>query len=144
MEEKTDDNQFKEIEIGIHPVLAQSVLIDSRAKEKKNNFLAMESEKETVKPNGRFQAGSLLAMFKATFLEVYVDSTIHGPHNIIASRNIIVKIMWALLMMAGLASTIIFCYWSTKSFFDYDVTVSIETINNPPIDFPSGIQPYSY
>ena len=72
-----------------------------------------------------------------SFAEVYSESTMHGLPRVISTSNWIVRVFWLICFLGGLAASAYFTYLSTKSFFNYEVTVSLSENEDSPSDFPA-------
>lgn len=95
-----------------------------------------------------FKSGLWIKLLSSAFYEVFSNSTAHALPNVLRSHNWIIRIMWIILFLGGIVGAIIFCYLSTDAFFNYEVTVSIDTVNDAPVDFPSvtvcNLNPFDY
>jgi hypothetical protein len=79
---------------------------------------------------------SLPLVFWKTLRETLSKSKVHGWGNIFATTNPIVCITWTILVLAGVGAAIFFMYLSTKDYFNYEVTTTIESISENPSNFP--------
>jgi hypothetical protein len=54
----------------------------------------------------------------------------------VRSDSWVIKAYWLLLFMGGVGGGLYFCYISSKSYFEYEVTVSIKAVEESPTYFP--------
>lgn len=71
-----------------------------------------------------------LAIIKNQAVKTFGASSMHGLNNMIRTDSILVRIFYTILVMAGMAGAIYFCYSSSKSYFNYDVTTSIVAVRS--------------
>lgn len=60
-----------------------------------------ENKENTLKNETRSNS-----IVRSTFFEVFGDSKCHGVSNIIKNQNILMKIIWLLLFLAGICACI--------------------------------------
>jgi hypothetical protein len=62
--------------------------------------------------------------------------TTHGLPNIVRSKYISVKIVWSLLFLTAVGTSIYFLDKTIKEFFEYNVTTKVRLINVNELDYP--------
>lgn len=80
----------------------------------------------------------LFNLMKLGAKKTFRDSTMHGLSNACRTENLCVRIFWTILALTSGAFAIFFCYTSSKSYFQYDVSVTIEPVDETPVTFPAG------
>jgi hypothetical protein len=93
-------------------------------------------ERENMSDMRKNKTMSIPVTFVSTLRDVLSDSTVHGLANMFRTRNNIVRFVWTCLFLAGFVCAIYFTYLSTIGFFNYEVSVSIQSINESPVTFP--------
>jgi hypothetical protein len=68
--------------------------------------------------------------------EVFVNTSCHAVPNILRTHRWGLKLIWLLVFIAGNVLALYFCFLSSKSYFNYDVTISVESIEESPTYFP--------
>ena len=61
----------------------------------------------------------------------------HGIPNIKRAQNSYRRIFWLILFISGLTAFTVHCYLSITLFFQYDVTVNVDILSKPRLEFPA-------
>ena len=93
-------------------------------------------EPENVADMNKNEKWSIPITLWGALRDVLSSSTVHGIAPMFATRNHIVRAVWFVLTLGGLGCAVYFTYLSTKGYFSYEVSVSIESVDESPIDFP--------
>ncbi len=71
------------------------------------------------------------------FVEMCLNSTVHGVSNIARTKNIVMKYIWILAFFLFSSFAAILITISIFDFFEYNVNTNIQVINQIPTDFPA-------
>jgi hypothetical protein len=116
-----------------------AVLLAKNSREMKSltkDSAILQGEPDNVADLNKNQKMSIPVTFWNAFREVLAGSTVHGVAPMFRTHNHIVRFVWLVLTLAGLGAATYLTYLSTNGFFNYEVSVSISSIDESPIDFP--------
>jgi hypothetical protein len=74
---------------------------------------------------------------KRKFVEWSLSSTSHGYPNIFRTKNNFLRVMWAVVFVGGLITSIFFVMESIEGYLKFEVTTNIRRLNLDSIDFPA-------
>lgn len=102
----------------------------------------MSEEKNLEQVESDSKGRQVWILAKQSAYRTYSDSKVHGVSNILKNESWILRVFWIVLLLTSTGFALYFCYLSSKSYFNYDVSVSIEAVDTLPLEFPAVTVPY--
>ena len=79
---------------------------------------------------------NLSKKLKVETIEPIESWTLHGLPNVFRSKYIAIKIIWTIIFLAALGTSIYFLYNTINEYLKYEVTTVVRLINEEETDFP--------
>ena len=79
---------------------------------------------------------SISKILKMTLLNYMSNSSIHGFSNIVRTTNIVQRLIWIIIALAGSGCSFYSIRNYVVDYFDYPTVTKTEIINKPKPDFP--------